>query len=107
LIDVLLGPGLETLHVTELPLPEAERVLLASVLMKDDEELTPERLEGAVRALRRIQLRRKLERVQRELQATRGQEAGQVQALLQEKTRLKRALMDPSLADEGPAARPA
>jgi DNA primase len=107
LIDVLLGPGLETLHVTELPLPEAERVLLASVLMKDDEELTPERLEGAVRALRRIQLRRKLERVQRELQATRGQEAGQVQALLQEKMRLKRALMDPSLADEGPDARPA
>jgi DNA primase len=107
LIEVLLGPGLETLHVTELPLPEAERALLASVLMKDDEELTPERLDGAVRALRRIQLRRKLERVQRELQGTRGQEAGQVQALLQEKMRLKRALMDPSLADEGPDARPA
>ena len=38
--------------------------------MKDDEELSAERLEGAVRALRRIQLRRKLERVQRELQTT-------------------------------------
>ena len=107
LIEVLLGTGLETMHVTELPLPEGERTLLASVLMKDDEELTPERLEGAVRALRRIQLRRKLERVQRELQTTRGQESSQVQALLQEKMRLKRALMDPSLADEGPAARPA
>ncbi len=59
-----------------------------------------------MRGLRRIHLRRKLERVQRELQATRGQEAGQVQALLQEKMRLKRALMDPSLADEGPTARP-
>jgi hypothetical protein len=47
-----------------------------------------------------------LEQVQKELQSTR-QEAGQVQALLQEKMRLKRALMDPSLADEGPAARPA
>jgi DNA primase len=107
LLEVLLGTGLETLHVTELPLPDADRALLASVLMKDDEELTPERLEGAVRALRRIQLRRKLERVQRELQTTRGQESTQVQALLQEKMRLKRALMDPSLADEGPAARPA
>jgi DNA primase len=107
LIEVLLLSGSETTHVTELPLPDADRALLASVLMKDDEELTPERLEGAVRGLRRVQLRRKLEHVQRELQTARGSEAGQMQALLQEKMRLKRALMDPSLADEGPAARPA
>jgi DNA primase len=107
LIEVLLLSGSETTHVTELPLPDEDRALLASVLMKDDEELTPERLEGAVRGLRRVQLRRKLEHVQRELQTARGREAGQMQALLQEKMRLKRALMDPSLADEGPAARPA
>jgi DNA primase len=107
LIEILLGTWAETMHVTELPLPEADRGLLASILMKEDEELTAERIEGAVRGLRRIQLRRKLERVQRELQATRGQGAGQVQALLEEKVRLKRALMDASLADEGPAARPA
>ncbi len=105
LIEVLLRS--EAVHVTDLPLPEADRNLLASILMKDDEELSAERLEGAVRALRRIQLRRKLERVQRELQVMRGQEASQIQALLQEKMRLKRALMDPSLADEGPTARPA
>ncbi len=105
LIAILLAA--ENLHVTQLPVTESDRTLLASVLMKDDEELTPERLEGAVRGLRRIQLRRKLERVQRELQSARGQEAGQMQALLQEKMRLKRALMDPSLADEGPATRPA
>ena len=42
--------------------------------------------------------------MQRELQTTRGQEAGQIQALLEEKMRLKRALMDPSLADDGPMA---
>jgi len=105
LIEVLLRS--EAVHVTDLPLPEADRNLLASILMKDDEELSAERLEGAVRALRRIQLRRKLERVQRELQVTRGREASQIQALLEEKMRLKRALMDPSLADEPPAARPA
>jgi DNA primase len=105
LIEVLLGS--EAMHVTDLPLPEADRNLLASILMKDDEELSAERLEGAVRALRRIQLRRKLERVQRELQLTRGQDASQIQALLEEKMRLKRALMDPSLADDGPMARPA
>jgi len=105
LIEVLLRS--EAVHVTDLSLPEGDRNLLASILMKDDEELSAERLEGAVRALRRIQLRRKLERVQRELQVTRGREAGQIQALLEEKMRLKRALMDPSLADEPPAARPA
>ena len=105
LIEVLLRS--EAVHVTDLPLPEGERSLLASILMKDEEELSAERLEGAVRALRRIQLRRKLERVQRELQVTRGREAGQIQALLEEKMRLKRALMDPSLADDTPAARPA
>ncbi len=105
LIEVLLRS--EATHVTDLRLPEGDRKLLAAILMKDDEELSAERLEGAVRALRRIQLRRKLERVQRELQATRGQEAGQIQALLEEKMRLKRALMDPSLVDDGPVARPA
>jgi DNA primase len=105
LIEVLLVS--EAIHVTDLPLPEGDRTLLASILMKDDEELSAERLEGAVRALRRIQLRRKLERVQRELQTARGQDAGQLQALLEEKMRLKRALMDPSLADDGPTARPA
>jgi DNA primase len=105
LIEVLLGS--EAMHVTDLPLPEADRNLLASILMKDEEELSAERLEGAVRALRRIQLRRKLERVQRELQVTRGQDASQIQALLEEKMRLKRALMDPSLADDGPSARTA
>ena len=88
-------------------MPETDRNLLAAILMKDDEELSAQRLEGAVRALRRIQLRRKLERVQRELQSTRGQDSGQIQALLEEKMRLKRALMDPSLADDGPVARPA
>jgi DNA primase len=107
LIDVLLANASEAIHVTDLPLSETDRPLLASILLKDDEELTAERLEGAVRGLRRIQLRRKLEHVQRALQATRGQQAGQLQALLEEKVRLKRALMDPSLADGGPAARPA
>ncbi len=104
LIEVLLSS--EATHVTDLPLPEADRNLLASILMKDDEELSAERLDGAVRALRRIQIRRKLERVQQELQVARGQD-GQLQALLDEKMRLKRALMDPSLAGEGPTVRSA
>ena len=53
----------------QLPRSEVDRSLLAAVLMKEDEELTAESLEGAVSALRRIHLRRELEQVQQELQA--------------------------------------
>jgi DNA primase len=107
LITVLLNVAPETVDVMELELADTDRNLFASILMKEDEELTVERVEGAVKALRRIHLRRKLDQVQRELQATRSQDAGRMQALLLEKVRLKRALMDPSLADEGAEARPA
>jgi DNA primase len=99
LIECLLNSAGEAVEVMELPLPDSDRNILAAILMKADEELTAERLEGAVRALRRIHLRRKLEQVQRQLQATRNQEPGQLQALLAEKLRLKRALMDPGLAE--------
>ena len=84
-----------------LPLTDSDRNLLASILMRDDEELTAERLEGAARALRRIQLRKRLEHVQRELQTQRRHEPAHLQALLQEKVRLKRALMDPGLLESG------
>jgi len=72
--------------------------------MKEDEELTPGRVEGAVRGLRRSQLRRRLEQVQRELQSLRSPEPGRTQALLGEKERLKRALMDPALLDGASAS---
>ena len=79
---------------------DGERNLLASILMKEAEELTADRLEGAVKALRRIHLRRRLEKVQQELAAKRSQEPGRMQALLEEKMRLKRALMDAGLMEE-------
>jgi DNA primase len=101
LIECLLNSAGEAVEVMELPLPDSDRNILAAIMMKADEELTAERLDGAVRALRRIQLRRKLEQVQRQLQTTRNQEPGQLQALLEEKLRLKRALMDPGLAETG------
>jgi DNA primase len=102
LIEILLSSAAAASDLMELPLPDSDRNLLAAILMKEDEELTAERLEGAVRALRRIQLRRKLEQVQQQLQATRNQEPGQLQVLLEEKLRLKRALMDPGLAESSP-----
>ena len=101
LIETMLNMSAETVDIMALPFTEADRNLLAAILMKDEEDLTPERLEGAVRALRRIRWRRKLEQVQRELQARQGHEPALLQALLEEKIRLKRALMDPGLSDQG------
>ena len=83
----------------DLPLPDSERNLLATILLKEDEELGAERLEGAVKALRRIHLRRRLEQVQLELESRTVPQTGRLQELLPEKIRLKRALMDPGLAD--------
>jgi DNA primase len=98
LMEALLEAGTETPDVMALPKTEEDRRLLASILMSEEEELTPETVEGAVRALRRIYLRRRLEEVQGALQRP-GLPLEERQALLQEKVRLKRALMDPGLAE--------
>jgi DNA primase len=103
LAEALLNAASDVADVMDLARSEADRRLLASILLKEDEELTAERLDGAVRALRKIHLRRRLEQVQRELQSAGGKEPGQLQELLQEKMRLKRALMDPGIADSGTA----
>ncbi len=76
-----------------LPLTDAERQLVADCLMREDEQLTPELLEGAVNALRR----RSLERRQRDLkvriaEAERRQDSAELARLLQEKLAVDRAL---------------
>jgi DNA primase len=98
LIEALLGASAETPDVMELAKSDGDRRLLAAILMQDDEELTPEILEGAVRALRRIHLRRRLEQVQQELSRV-GLAPETMRALLEEKVRLKQALMDGGLAE--------
>ncbi|HKN69671.1 MAG TPA: toprim domain-containing protein, partial [Terriglobales bacterium] len=101
LMEALLEAGTEaeTADVMALPKTEEDRRLLASILMHEEEELTPETVEGAVRALRRIYLRRRLEEVQLALQRP-GLSMPEKQALLQEKVRLKRALMDPGMGEK-------
>jgi DNA primase len=103
LIEALLEAGPETSDAMELPKTEDDRRLLASILMHEEEELTPEMLEGAVRALRRIHLRRRLEGVQRQLLRP-GLALEERQPLLQERVRLKRALMDPGLDEKADQA---
>jgi DNA primase len=99
LIEALLTASPDTPDIMELPKTEDDRRLLASILMHEEEDLTPETLEGAVRALRRIHLRRRLEEVQRQLLRP-ALALEERQALLQEKVRLKRALMDPGLDEK-------
>jgi len=104
LIERLLGAP-ENVEVMDLPISDHERASLASILMKDDEELTAEKIEGAVRALRRVQIRRRLQDVQRQLETMRTPDPSKIQALMDEKLRLKRVLMNPALgADEITAA---
>jgi DNA primase len=105
LAESLLNIGREVADILQVPATESDRRMLASILLKEEEELSAERVEGAVRALRRIHLRRRLEQVQRDLKAL-GSSADlrQKTALGQEAMRLKRALMDPGLAEGGSAA---
>jgi DNA primase len=104
LAESLLNVGAEFADVLQVPATESDRRMLAVILLKEEEELTPERLEGAVRALRRIHLRRRLEQVQRDLKAL-GNSADlrEKTALGEEAMRLKRALMDPGLMEGGSA----
>ena len=99
LIEALLNTMPEQSNILELEIPDSDRNLLAAVLMKEEEDLTAERIEGAVRALRRIRDRRKLEQIQNELESSRNQEPERLQALLQEKIRLKLALRSPGMSD--------
>jgi hypothetical protein len=104
LIEVLLKATPDTKDVMELPFSDGDRRLLASILVTEEEELSADRLEGAVKALRRIALRRRLEQVQRELQGGRDLDPRRIDELLQEKVRIKRALMDAGLNEQSRAA---
>ncbi|HUB02045.1 MAG TPA: DNA primase [Terriglobales bacterium] len=73
---------------------DADRRLLASILMHDEEELTAETVDGAIRALRRIHLDRKREAAQQSVVRP-GLSKEERNALLLEKVRLKLAKRDP------------
>jgi DNA primase len=103
LIEALLNADAGTAPM-DLAISQSERSLLAATLIKDEEELTAVKVEGAVRALRRLRIRRRLEQIQRQLESLRSTDAGQLRALMDEKMRLKRALMNPAATDDVTAA---
>jgi DNA primase len=103
LVEALLNAAPETADVMEVPCSDAERRMLAAILLREEEqELTGESVEGAVRALRRIYLRRQQAQVQSELKKPGiGDDRERMKELLREVERLSRALRDPSLAEAG------
>ena len=102
LAESLLNAGPEVADVLQVPATESDRRMLASILLKEDEDLTAELIEAAVRALRRIHLKRRQEQVQRELKKPGlAGERERLKDLLQELERISRALRDPGLAEEG------
>jgi len=93
LIDALLLACEQGLDPMSLPLEEANRNLLATVLMDEHEELTPELLESAIRSLRKRRQQRELEQLQHRVKELEAKEDVMSRAqLAQEKLRLKRAM---------------
>jgi hypothetical protein len=100
LIDALLNAPAETQDIMDTMLSPDDRRVLATILMKDDEELSAEKIEGATRALIRVQIRRRLEDIQRQVEALRAHDPAQLKVLMDEKLRLKRALMNPGVTGD-------
>ena len=93
LLDFLLLAHEQGLDPMSLPLEEDARSLLATVLMDESEELTPELLESSIRSLRRRVFRRQLEDLQHQLkEAERQQDSTTAARLLQERLKLRRAM---------------
>jgi DNA primase len=105
LAESLLNARPEFADVLEIPASDSDRRLLASILLKEEEELTAEILDSSCRAIRRIHLRRRQEEVQRELRAPGlATNKDRLRELLSELERISRALRDPGPSDEIKAA---
>jgi DNA primase len=105
LAESLLNVGANFADVLEVPATDADRRMLAAILLKEDEELTAQALEAAVRALRRIHLRRRQSELQQELKRPGlSADKDRLKELLAELERISRALRDPSQAQDPIAA---
>jgi DNA primase len=93
LIDALLIAQEQGLDPMSLPLEEDARSLLATVLMDEHEELTPELLESSIRSLRKRHGERDLEQLQRRVKELESRpDLSSKAQLAQERLRLKQAM---------------
>jgi DNA primase len=104
LIEALLNAP-EGSDPMDLPLSDSDRGLLAAILIRHDEELSADKVDGAARALRRLQIRRRLEQLQRQLESMmKTLDAAQIKALMDEKVRLKKLLMNGAAGENDTSA---
>ena len=93
LLQTLLDAGTELADPMSLQLSDSDRQTLAAILMREDEALTLELLEGACAALRRRHLERRQQQVKvRILEAERRNDGPALADLVQEKLKIDRAL---------------
>ena len=93
LIDAILKALAEGSDLMTLPVPDEDRAVLMSVLMKDHEPLTAELLHGAIGALRRRQLEHRQRELRRRIaEAAHHNDPLAVARLMQEKQEVDRAL---------------
>jgi DNA primase len=105
LAECLLTASPDAPDILEIPASEPDRRMLAAILLKEEEDLTAEVLEAAVRALRRVHLRRRQEEVQGELKKPGlAADKDRLRQLLAELERISRALRDPSQPEDGKRA---
>ena len=99
LIDALLVGQEQGIDPMTLPLEEEARSLLATVLMDEHEELTPELLESSIRSLRKRHGERDLEQLQRKVKELESRPDVMSKAqLAQERLRLKQAMRSGEIA---------
>jgi DNA primase len=90
LIDALLAAHEQGLDPMSLQLDDHDRRRVASILMDDREDLTPELLESAIRSLHRRKLLRQLDDLQHQLkEAERRNDMALSARLLQERVKLR------------------
>lgn len=93
LLDALLQADPETLDPMALTLGESDRRLLATILMREDEELNEELVHSALDALRRRRLERQQQQVRALIaDAERKNDAATLSQLMQEKVKIDKAL---------------
>jgi len=110
LADSLINAGSEFADVgkdvLEVPATENDRRMLALILLKEDEDLTAEVLEAAVRALRRIGLDRRQQEIGRALERPGKLDRSEQIALAQERIKTKLAKRSPDSRVDVPSDSP-
>ncbi|MDP9269342.1 MAG: DNA primase [Acidobacteriota bacterium] len=93
LLDALVQADAESFDPLALGLSDADRRLLAEVLMRDDEALSEELVHGALEALRRCQLERAQQQVRARIaEAERKNDSAALAQAMQEKLKIDRDL---------------